>query len=90
MLQTYDERNRDIIVNINGALVPRDEAGVSPFDSTVQNGDGVWEGLRLYDGRVFRLHEHLARLRRTQPEIGRPAEAPLLAPLNPSAGGGGR
>jgi branched-chain amino acid aminotransferase len=65
MLQRYDERNRDLIVNIGGTLVHRDEAGVSPFDSTVQNGDGVWEGLRLYDGRIFRLREHLARLRRS-------------------------
>ncbi|MCP3903409.1 MAG: aminotransferase IV [Planctomycetes bacterium] len=65
MLQTFDERNGDLIVNIGGTLVHRDEAGVSPFDSTVQNGDGVWEGLRLYDGRIFRLHEHLARLRRS-------------------------
>jgi branched-chain amino acid aminotransferase len=65
MLQTFHEANRNLIVNIGGALVHRDEAGVSPFDSTVQNGDGVWEGLRLYDGRVFRLREHLDRLRRS-------------------------
>lgn len=63
MLQQYDERNRDLIVNIDGELVHRDQAGVSPFDSTVQNGDGVWEGLRLYDGRIFKLDEHLERLR---------------------------
>jgi branched-chain amino acid aminotransferase len=63
MLQQFYEKNRDLIVNIGGDLVHRDEAGVSPFDSTVQNGDGVWEGLRLYGGRIFRLHEHLARLR---------------------------
>ncbi len=63
MLQSYDDRNRDLIVNIGGKLIHRDEAGVSPFDSTVQNGDGVWEGLRLYDGKIFRLTEHLARLR---------------------------
>lgn len=63
MLQRYDPRNRDIKVNINGRLVHRDEAGVSPFDSSVQGGDAVWEGLRLYDGRIFRLKEHLARLR---------------------------
>ena len=62
MLQRYDERNRGLIVNIAGALVPRDEAGVSPFDSSVQNGDAVWEGLRLYDGRIFRLERHLDRL----------------------------
>ena len=63
MLQTFDPRNRDLLVNINGELVHRDHAGVSPFDSLVQGGDGVWEGLRLYDGRIFRLDEHLARLR---------------------------
>ncbi len=63
MLQRFDERNRDLIVNINGKLVHRDEAGVSPFDSVVQGGDAVWEGLRLYDGRIFKLEEHLARLR---------------------------
>jgi len=63
MLQEFDERNRDLIVNINGALVHRDRAGVSPFDSSVQGGDAVWEGLRLYNGRIFRLHEHLDRLR---------------------------
>ncbi|MHC5004617.1 MAG: aminotransferase class IV [Planctomycetota bacterium] len=65
MLQKYHERNRDLLVNIDGELVHRDQAGVSPFDSTVQNGDAVWEGLRLYEGRIFRLREHLARLRRS-------------------------
>ncbi len=63
MLQKFNEKNRDLIVNINGKLVHRDEAGVSPFDSAVQGGDAVWEGLRLYDGRIFALEEHLARLR---------------------------
>ena len=63
MLQLFDERNRDLTVNVNGRLLHRDEAGVSPFDSVVQGGDAVWEGLRLYDGRVFKLEEHLARLR---------------------------
>jgi len=63
MLQKFNEKNRDLIVNINGALVHRDQAGVSPFDSVVQGGDAVWEGLRLYQGRIFRLHEHLDRLR---------------------------
>jgi branched-chain amino acid aminotransferase len=62
MLQKFDPRNRDLIVNINGRLVHRDEAGISPFDSAVQGGDAVWEGLRLYDGRIFKLHEHLERL----------------------------
>jgi branched-chain amino acid aminotransferase len=62
MLQKFDERNRDLIVNINGQLIHRDKAGISPFDSAVQGGDAVWEGLRLYRGRIFKLHEHLGRL----------------------------
>jgi len=62
MLQKADPRNRDILVNINGSLVHRGQAGISPFDSAVQGGDAVWEGLRVYDGRIFKLREHLARL----------------------------
>ncbi|HEX7374839.1 MAG TPA: aminotransferase class IV [Steroidobacteraceae bacterium] len=65
MLQKFDARNRDLIVNINGALVHRDQAGVSPFDSSVQGGDAVWEGLRLYQGRIFKLEPHLDRLIRS-------------------------
>jgi branched-chain amino acid aminotransferase len=65
MLQRFYEQNRDLLVNINGRLVHRDHAGISPFDSAVQGGDAVWEGLRLYDGRIFKLREHLARLRRS-------------------------
>jgi branched-chain amino acid aminotransferase len=65
MLQQFNEKNRDLLVNINGRLVHRDQAGISPFDSAVQGGDAVWEGLRLYDGRIFKLGEHLARLRRS-------------------------
>src|SRR6266702_5655177 len=65
MLQQFNEKNRDLIVNINGRLVHRDEAGISPFDSSVQGGDAVWEGLRLYDGRIFKLYEHLDRLHRS-------------------------
>ena len=63
MLQVYDERNRDLVVNVGGKLSHRDRAMISPFDSVVQGGDAVWEGLRLYAGRIFRLDEHLARLR---------------------------
>lgn len=63
MLQRFDERNRNLIVNVNGVLSPRDEARISPFDSVVQGGDAVWEGLRLYDGKIFRLTAHLDRLR---------------------------
>jgi branched-chain amino acid aminotransferase len=63
--QRFDERNRDLIVSVGGRLTHRDEAAVSPFDSVVQGGDAVWEGLRLYGGRIFQLDEHLARLRRS-------------------------
>jgi branched-chain amino acid aminotransferase len=63
MLQTYDPRNADLLININGELMHRDHAGISPFDSAVQGGDAVWEGLRLYTGRIFRLTQHLDRLR---------------------------
>jgi len=65
MLQKFDERNRDLIVNINGQLMHREKAGISPFDSAVQGGDAVWEGLRLYNRRIFKLHEHLDRLERS-------------------------
>ena len=63
MLQKFNEKNRDLLININGKLLHRDEAGISPFDSIVQGGDGVWEGLRVYDGKIFRLNAHLDRLR---------------------------
>ncbi|HEX3712200.1 MAG TPA: aminotransferase class IV [Trebonia sp.] len=70
MLQKFDERNRDLIVNVGGRLSHRDQAGVSPFDSVVQGGDAVWEGLRLTSGRIFALDEHLARLRRSAHALG--------------------
>src|SRR3982751_5973315 len=65
MLQKFDERNRELLININGELKHRDKAGVSPFDSAVQAGDAVWEGLRLYNGRIFKLMEHLDRLEKS-------------------------
>src|ERR1700726_2407060 len=65
MQQKFNPKNKDLIVNINGELVHRDKAGISPFDSAVQGGDAVWEGLRLYRGRIFKLHEHLDRLERS-------------------------
>ena len=65
MLQTFNPKNQNLILNINGQLLHRDEAGVSPFDSAVQGGDAVWEGLRLYHGRIFKLREHLDRLERS-------------------------
>ena len=63
MRQSYDERNRDLVVSVDGKLTHRDRAAISPFDSAVQGGDAVWEGLRLYQGKIFRLAEHLDRLR---------------------------
>jgi branched-chain amino acid aminotransferase len=65
VLQKFNPKNKDLIVNINGELIHRDQAGVSPFDSVVQGGDAVWEGLRLYNGRIFKLHEHLDRLEKS-------------------------
>ena len=57
-----DPRNEDIRVYIDGQLLHRDEARISVFDSAVQGGDAVWEGLRVYDGRIAALDEHLERL----------------------------
>jgi branched-chain amino acid aminotransferase len=84
VLQHYDERNADLIYSVNGVLRHRDEPGLSPFDSVVQGGDAVWEGLRLYQGRVFGLHEHLARLRRSAQALGFaeiPAETEIIEAL---------
>ncbi len=63
MLQQFNEANGNILININGELLTRDKASISPFDSVVQGGDAVWEGLRLYNGRIFKLNQHLDRLR---------------------------
>ena len=57
-----DPRNATIFVYVNGQLKPRAEAMVSVFDSVVQGGDAVWEGLRVYNGRVAELEGHLDRL----------------------------
>ena len=62
MLQKFNEKNKDLLVYINGNLVPRSEAKVSVFDSVVQGGDAVWEGIRVYDGKIFSLDRHLERL----------------------------
>ncbi len=81
MLQPINPANANLIVNINGQLVHRDQAGVSPFDSSVQNGDAVWEGLRLYRGRIFRLQQHLARLRKSAAMLryeGMPSDERLI------------
>jgi len=57
-----DPRNADIVVYVGDKLVPRSEAKVSVFDSVVQGGDAVWEGLRVYNGRIAALDAHLQRL----------------------------
>ncbi|MFI5911307.1 aminotransferase class IV [Dactylosporangium sp. NPDC051541] len=84
MLQQYDERNADLRYWVNGTLRHRDEPGLSPFDSVVQGGDAVWEGLRLYGGGIYGLHEHLARLRRSAVSLafeGIPADDDIIAAL---------
>ncbi len=57
-----DQRNETVLVYINGKLIPRSQARVSVFDSGFLMGDGVWEGLRLYNGHVAFLADHLNRL----------------------------
>ncbi len=62
MLQQFNEKNRNIYVYLKDRLVKREDAKVSVFDSVVQGGDAVWEGLRVYNGRIFCLDKHLERL----------------------------
>jgi len=57
-----DPRNANILVHVGGHLVPREQARVSVFDSSVQGGDAVWEGLRVYSGRIAEFEAHLDRL----------------------------
>ena len=57
-----DPRNADILIHVGGELRLRADATVSVFDSVVQGGDAVWEGLRVYDGRIAALDGHLERL----------------------------
>lgn len=58
-----DPRNADVLINLNGELVPRSEAMVSVFDSGFMMGDGVWEGLRVHHGKLAFWDEHAARLK---------------------------
>ncbi len=53
---------KPLMVHVAGQLVPQDRAAVSVFDAGFQSGDAIWEGLRVYNGRVFRLERHLDRL----------------------------
>jgi len=58
----HDPRNDSILIYVNGALVPKDEAVVSVYDSGFMLGDGMWEGMRLYDGEWAFFDEHMDRL----------------------------
>ncbi|NQV53139.1 MAG: aminotransferase class IV [Flavobacteriales bacterium] len=62
MLQQYDARNANLQIFVGDGLKPRNEAGVSVFDSSVQGGDGVWEGLRVYREGILHLDKHLQRM----------------------------
>ena len=61
-MTSVDSRNQDILVYVNGDLKSRADARVSVFDSVVQGGDAVWEGLRVYKGRIAAFSAHLTRL----------------------------
>ena len=63
MIQKYDKRNDNIKIFIDGNIVDRNEAKISVFDSLVQGGDGVWEGMRVYNEKIFCFEEHLKRLK---------------------------
>lgn len=62
MLQKYDKRNTNIHIWVGNGLLPREQAKVSVFDSVVQGGDAVWEGIRIYEGYAFMLEQHIDRL----------------------------
>jgi branched-chain amino acid aminotransferase len=90
MLQKYDPRNANIKVSVGGGLYDRKDAKVSVFDSSVQGGDAVWEGLRRYPEGIVCLSKHLDRLQAsahtlafahipTQEEIKRDIRATLEA-----------
>ena len=70
MLQEYNPKNENIFIHVNGELLPRNEAKVSVFDSIVQNGDGVWEGLRVYPEGIVCYDKHLTRLQEGAHALG--------------------
>lgn len=76
-MKTVDPRNQDILVYVNGDLRPRAEARVSVFDSVVQGGDAVWEGLRVYRGRIAAFSAHLERLRNSAKALAFAAVPPV-------------
>ena len=62
MLQKFNAKNADIKIHVGGILVSRKDAKISVFDSAVQGGDAVWEGLLVYKNGIFCLDKHLDRL----------------------------
>ena len=62
--QSYadDPRNENVLISVNGELVPRDQGCVSVFDAGFALGDGVWEGMRLINDKIFASSEHIDRL----------------------------
>ncbi len=70
MLQEYNPKNENIFIHVNGELLSRKEAKVSVFDSIVQNGDGVWEGLRVYPEGIVCYDKHLTRLQEGAHALG--------------------
>ncbi len=62
MQQQFNLQNENINIFVGDKLYPRSEAKISVFDSSVQGGDAVWEGLRVYNGKIFCLTQHLERL----------------------------
>jgi branched-chain amino acid aminotransferase len=74
-----DERNRDVLIYVNGEFFPRHEAKVSVFDSAFLVGDGIWESFRLHNGKLAFVKQHLARLKANAKaldyDLGRPPES---------------
>lgn len=62
MLQKFNSKNSEIKIHVGGRLLTRKDAKVSVFDSAVQGGDAVWEGLRVYKNGIFCLDKHLERM----------------------------
>ena len=65
-----DGRNENVLIYVNGALMPRAEASISVFDSGYLVGDGIWEGIRLHCGRLCFLQDHFERLWKGAKAIG--------------------
>ena len=61
-LESHIEKNKNILIYVDGKLMSRDEAKVSVYDSGFMMGDGVWEGIRLYNNKWLFLDEHIHRL----------------------------